>query len=108
MTHHSRYLFGSLMLLLSLSAPSAEAQKLSPQVQQFVRVQSAMVILTHVRVIELGAAWHPVSLAFGLCCDINHDDVRDPTHYALERRYRIASMNSLGNGSNTEPSTSAG
>jgi len=47
----------SLVILLCLTAASAWAQKLSPEVREFVKVDAPVVALTHVRVIDgTGAA----------------------------------------------------
>jgi imidazolonepropionase-like amidohydrolase len=52
MTQYRRLPLAPIILLFSGSILSAEVQNLSPEVQQFVRVQSPVVILAHVRVID--------------------------------------------------------
>jgi imidazolonepropionase-like amidohydrolase len=52
MTPHARHILVPMILLISLGAASAEAPKLSPEVQAFVRVQAPIVVLAHVRVID--------------------------------------------------------
>jgi imidazolonepropionase-like amidohydrolase len=53
MTHLSRFLpLFAVFLLFSSSALCAAPPALSPEVQQYVRVQSPTVVLTHVRVID--------------------------------------------------------
>ena len=52
MTIHTRHVLLPMILLASFSVISAEAPKLSPAVEAFVRVQAPIVVLTHVRVID--------------------------------------------------------
>ncbi len=52
MTIHTRHVLLPMILLASSSVISAEAPKLSPAVEAFVRVQAPIVVLTHVRVID--------------------------------------------------------
>ncbi len=52
MPHYSRHIAVPLILLASLRLVAAEAPKLSPEVESFIRVRSPTVILTHVRVID--------------------------------------------------------
>ncbi len=52
MTIHTRHVLLPMILLASSSVISAEAPKLSPAVEAFVRVQAPIVVLTHIRVID--------------------------------------------------------
>jgi len=52
MTIRTRHVLLPMILLASFSVISAEAPKLSPAVEAFVRVQAPIVVLTHVRVID--------------------------------------------------------
>ena len=52
MTIRTRYILSLMILLASFSVISAEAPKLSPAVEAFVRVRAPIVVLSHVRVID--------------------------------------------------------
>jgi imidazolonepropionase-like amidohydrolase len=52
MTPRTRHVLVPMILLASFGAISAEAPKLSPAVEPFVRVHASVVVLAHVRVID--------------------------------------------------------